>query len=173
MEDEFPPGPSAVVGASPLPSPQEPGSREIKGVDGTLERWRPPSDDSTLDRIGRGVRAVRYVARGAGCRQELRRIGEVNAWLAVPVCRCDRRRYWRTGREGSSRRRISRDDGDVESSGRQPTPPNEPLVVAAFDENGGILLLSPGSSWVVKAPAGPLSRVEPFPLPSNPAPVAS
>ena len=60
------------------------------------------------------------------------------------------------------------------ASGRQPIPPSEPEASPTFEENGGTSPLLPGVTAVVaRAPAGPLSSLDPLPLPSSPAPVAS
>src|SRR5262249_29981016 len=55
---------------------------------------------------------------------------------------------------------------------RKPTPPSVPEDGATFDENGGTSRLTRGEVWVSAAPAGPLSRADPLPLPSKPLPVA-
>ena len=57
--------------------------------------------------------------------------------------------------------------------GRKPAPPRVPEAGATFEENGGTSPLVPGLVWVSAAPAGPLSRNDAFPLPSNPLPVAT
>src|SRR5262245_43925175 len=56
---------------------------------------------------------------------------------------------------------------------RNPTPPNVPEAGSTFDEKAGTSPLVPGLVCVAKAPAGPLSKFDPLPLPSNPAPVAT
>src|SRR5687768_15084721 len=56
--------------------------------------------------------------------------------------------------------------------GRKPTPPSVPDVVATLDAKAGTSPVAPGELCVAAAPAGPLSSVDPFPLPSKPVPVA-
>ena len=60
--------------------------------------------------------------------------------------------------------------------GRKPTPPRVPEAGATFEEKGGTSPLTPGLVWGFvpgpAKPAGPLSSSDPFPLPSNPLPVA-